>query len=155
MSPASGAAPPKDDSDYLDRLSKAIFTAGLNWRMVENKWPGFRAAFSGFSPSKVARLTERDIDVLMKDSRIVRNERKIRATVENAKAMLALQREYGSVKGYIDSFGKREAELLTALQQEFRHAGPSTARAFLWMVGYPLRPTKEEAKWVKVHRKQE
>lgn len=149
--PAWKAKPPKNDSDYFERMSQAIFTAGLNWRVVEGKWPNFRKAFSGFAPSSVARLSERDIRALMKEPGIVRNERKIRATIQNAKTILQLQKEHGSMRAYIDSFGKREAQLQENLQERFAHLGPSTARTFLWMVGYRLTPTKEERMWMKGH----
>ena len=106
--PGWKAVSPKDDHGYLDLMSRAIFSAGLNWRMIEKKWPHFRKAFRDFSPEKVARLSERDIGALMEDSGIVRNEKKIRATVENAKTILDLAKEHGSVKGYIAGFGKRK-----------------------------------------------
>jgi DNA-3-methyladenine glycosylase I len=67
MAPMIDAAPPKDDRGYFDLMSKAIFTAGLNWTVVEKKWPSFRKAFSGFSPEKVAKLSERDVKALMED----------------------------------------------------------------------------------------
>ncbi len=82
--PGWKAVPPKDDRGYLDLMSRAIFSAGLNWQMVEKKWPHFQKAFRDFSPENVARLSERDIRALMQDSGIVRNEKKVRATVENA-----------------------------------------------------------------------
>ena len=132
-------------------MSKAIFNAGLNWSMVEKKWPNFQTAFKRFSPDQVAKLSERDIQTLMKDTGIVRNEKKIRATIDNAKTILVLKKEYGSVKGYVDSFGRREEELQKDLQSRFKFMGPSTARMFLWMVGYPLTPTKEEKMWMKGH----
>lgn len=151
MAPSWTAVPPKDDQSYLELMSKAIFTAGLNWSMVEKKWPNFQKAFADFSPKKVASLSERDVTALMDDSGIIRNEKKIRATVENAKTILDLAKEYGSVKGYLDSFGKREGKLLEDIQYKFKHMGPSTARTFLWMVGYPLTPTDEERQWMKGH----
>jgi len=152
MPPAWKVSPPRSDADYLDRLSKAIFTAGLNWTVVENKWPNFRKAFAGFSPAKVAKLSEKEIRALIKDPGIVRNERKIRATVLNARTILELGKEHGSIGKYIDTFGKQEVKLQEELQQRFEHLGPSTARTFLWMVGYPLTPTKEERMWMKGHR---
>jgi DNA-3-methyladenine glycosylase I len=87
----------------------------------------------------------------MENPGIVRNEKKIRATVENAKTILNLEKEYGSVKAYLDTFGKREGKLLEDLQYKFKHMGPSTARTFLWAVGYSLTPTKEEKQWMKGH----
>lgn len=149
--PGWQSPPPKDDAGYFDIMSRAIFTAGLNWRMVENKWPGFRDAFDGFSPAKVAKMTDKDVRSLMKDTRIVRNEKKIQATVENARAVLDLQKEFGSMSEYISSFGKKEKLVLEDLQRRFRFMGPSTARMFLWMAGYPLTPTKEERMWIEAH----
>src|SRR5207247_1623214 len=81
--PGWKAGPPKDDHGYLDLMSRAIFSAGLNWRMIEKKWPHFRKAFRDFSPEKVARLSERDIRALMQDPGIVRNEKKIRSTTSD------------------------------------------------------------------------
>src|SRR3989454_12420573 len=129
--PGWKAVPPKDDQGYLDLMSRAIFSAGLNWRMVAKKWPHFRKAFRDFSPEKVARLSERDIRALMQDPGIVRNEKKIRATVENAKTILDLAKDHGSMKGYIQNFGNREGKLLEDLQYKFKHVGPATARVFL------------------------
>ncbi len=151
MAPSWKAPPPKDDQGYFDLMSRAIFTAGLNWSMIEKKWPNFRKAFADFSPSKVANLSERDVKSLMENPGIVRNEKKIRATVENAKTILDLEKEYGSVKAYLDTFGKREGKLLEDLQYKFKHMGPSTARTFLWAISYSLTPTKEEQQWMKGH----
>jgi 3-methyladenine DNA glycosylase Tag len=149
LAPSWNATPPKDDSDYFDRMSKTIFSAGLNWKMVENKWPAFQRAFFGFSPAKVARLSEKDVLALMENQGIVRNEKKIRATVENAKSILAIEKDFGSLKGYIASFTGDEVRLQKELQEKFKHVGPSTARMFLWAVNYPLTPTKEEKMWMK------
>ena len=149
--PTTGGKSAKTDADYFDRMSKAIFAAGLNWRVIENKWPGFRRAFAGFAPQKVAAMTEKDVLALMKNTDVVRNERKIRATVQNAKTMLQLKKEFGSMEGFIGSFGKHEAKLLESLQEKFKHLGPSSARMFLWMAKYPLTPTKEEKTWMKGH----
>ena len=151
MAPMMDAEKPKSDSGYFDRMSMAIFTAGLNWRVVDKKWPNFRRAFLGFSPSKVAKMSGTQVRALMRDTGIVRNERKILATVENAKKVLELEKDFGSFGAYIDSFGKKEDALQKELQARFRHLGPSTARTFLWMVGYPLAPTKEEHAWMKGH----
>lgn len=149
--PIMNTKPPKDDAGYFDLMSRAIFTAGLNWKMVENKWPDFRKAFADFSPAKVAKMTEKDVRALMKDTRIVRNEKKIQATIENARTMLDLAKEHESFDGYIDSFGKKEKLVLEDLQRRFKFMGPSTARMFLWMAGYRLTPTKEEQTWMKAH----
>jgi 3-methyladenine DNA glycosylase Tag len=151
MSPTWHAVPPKDDAGYFDLMSRAIFTAGLNRTMVEKKWPNFRKAFSNFSPALVAKLSEKDVRALMKDQGIVRNEKKIWATVQNANVILDLEKEYGSVKDFIGSFGKNEKVLQEELRNRFKFMGPFTARMFLWMVGYPLTPTREERAWMEGH----
>ena len=151
VSPGWKVKPPKTDSEYFERMTKAIFTAGLSWKMIENKWPNFTKAFSGFSPIKVKGFSEKDIGRLLKDEGIVRNERKIRATVHNASQFLLLGREFGSLRGYLDSFGKDEERLQTDLRERFQHLGPSTARMFLWSSGCPLTPSREEKKWMASH----
>ena len=144
--------PPKDDAEYFERMTRSLFTAGLNWKVVENKWPSFHKAFADFSLGKVARFSERDVEALMNNAGIVRNEKKIRAAVHNAAEFLKLQKEFGSFGKYLDSFEKDEERLLVDLQEKFQHLGVSTARTFLWSVGYPLTPNREEKKWM-VHHK--
>jgi DNA-3-methyladenine glycosylase I len=142
MPPGWKVTPPKDDAEYFERMSRAIFTAGLNWSMVDKKWPNFRRAFASFSPEKVAKLTEKDVKTLMGDTGI------IRATIHNAGEFVSLKKEFGSFKGYVASFGEDEGRLQKDLQEKFEHVGGSTARTFLWSAGYDLTPTAEEKQWM-------
>src|SRR5947209_2048931 len=64
--------------------------AGLSWSTILRKRDGYRAAFAGFDPERVARFTARDVNRLLKDPGIVRNRAKIEAAIANAKATLAL-----------------------------------------------------------------
>ena len=148
MPPERKVTAPKDDAEYFERMSRALFSSGLNWTMVDKKWPNFRKAFAAFSPDKVAKMTEKDVKSLMGDAGIVRNERKIRATIHNAGQFVALKREFGSFKGYVASFGKDEERLQQDLQEKFKHVGGSTSRMFLWSVGYKLTPNAEEKNWM-------
>jgi 3-methyladenine DNA glycosylase Tag len=148
MPPRWKVTQPKDDSEYFERMTKCIFTAGLNWSVIEKKWPNFRKAFAGFSPPKVSKFSGSDVKALMNDRGIVRNERKISATVNNAGEFLRLQQEFGSFRKYIGSFGKDEKGLQDDLEERFQHMGPSTARMFLWSAGYELTPNAEEKKWM-------
>jgi DNA-3-methyladenine glycosylase I len=152
VSPAWNVKRPKNDDEYFERMTKSIFTAGLNWSVVDKKWPSFRTAFAGFSPGKIAKFSEKNVSALMKDTGIIRNERKIRATVHNAGEVLKLQKEHGSFAKYFQSFGKDEDRLLSDLQAKFQHMGASTARIFLWSAGYPLTPNAEEKKWMSGHK---
>jgi len=146
------ATPPKDDDGYFESLTTHIFSAGLNWKVVENKKTGFEKAFAKFSPAKVAKFTEGDVKRLMGDTGIVRNEKKIRATIQNAAQFLEVKREFGSFKDYMERFGEDEKGLQSDISERFHHVGLSTARMFLWAVGYKLTPTKEEKAWMADYR---
>ncbi|MBI5197628.1 MAG: DNA-3-methyladenine glycosylase I [Nitrospirae bacterium] len=123
-------------------MSKVIFRSGLNWKMIENKWPHFRKAFEKFSIRKVARFDETDIDRLMQEDGIVRNYRKIAATVDNARTMSAIQREYGSFANWLDETRKGgEDALCRALGKQFSFMGESTAFFFLRCVGEEMPET--------------
>lgn len=143
---------PRNDKGYFESMSVHLFSSGLNWQVVDKKKAAFRKAFADFDPDLVARYTERDVKRLLRDTGIVRNERKIRSTIQNAAEFLEVQREYGSFKEYLGHFGKDEIGLQNDLQGRFHHMGPSTTRMFLWSVGYPLTPNAEEKKWMASHK---
>lgn len=87
-----GVPPPEspDERELLERLSLEAFQSGLSWLTILRKREAFRAAFAGFDPAVVAALSEDDVARLLEDATIVRNERKIRATITNARALVAL-----------------------------------------------------------------
>jgi DNA-3-methyladenine glycosylase I len=145
------ATPPKDDKGYFERMTTHIFSAGLNWQVVDKKKDAFKTAFSSFAPDRVAKYTEKDVKRLMTDTGIVRNERKIRSTIHNAAEFERIKKDYGSFGKYLDTFDKREKDLQRDLQSRFQHLGDSTTRMFLWSVGYPLTPNAEEKKWMASH----
>jgi DNA-3-methyladenine glycosylase I len=150
--PSWNVKAPKNDSEFFERMTKTIFTAGLNWKVIENKWPNFQKAFADFSIEKVAKFGEKDVKKLVADAGIVRNEKKIRATVHNAGEFQKVEKEFGTFQKYVDSFGKDEDKLLEAVQERFQHVGASTARMFLWSSGCQLTPNKEEKKWMSAHK---
>ena len=78
--------------------------AGLSWETILNKRDGYRQLFAGFDPARVARFTARDVQRLLRDPAIVRHEGKIRSTIGNARALLALQRELGSFDRFVWGF---------------------------------------------------
>jgi 3-methyladenine DNA glycosylase Tag len=141
-------SPPKSDDEYFERMTRSLFQAGLNWKMIDNKWPNFQKAFENFSINKVAKFDDRDLKKLMKDAGIVRNERKIKSTIFNAQQSLALIKEFGSFREYIASFGTKHPDLQSDLQTRFHHLGESSSRTFLWMSGVKLKPTAEEKAWL-------
>ena len=78
--------------------------AGLSWETILRKRDAYRRAFEGFDPARVARFTPAAVRRLMKDEGIVRNRLKIESAVTNAKAFLAVQREFGSFDAYLWRF---------------------------------------------------
>jgi hypothetical protein len=93
-----------DPAFFLGHLSRSVFEAGISWRVVEGKWDGIREAFHGFDPARVAAMPPAEIAAVENDSRVIRNKAKIRATVDNAREVLAILDEYGSIRGYLASF---------------------------------------------------
>jgi DNA-3-methyladenine glycosylase I len=78
--------------------------AGLSWITILRKRERYREVFEGFDPARVARFTKRDVERLLKDPGIVRNRLKVEGTVKNAKAVLAVQDELGSLDAYLWEF---------------------------------------------------
>src|SRR4029079_14776756 len=78
--------------------------AGLSWSTILNKRDNYRKAFEGFNPQVVARYGKKQFDRLMNDAGIVRNKLKINSAIENAKAFLRVQQEFGSFDAYIWRF---------------------------------------------------
>jgi DNA-3-methyladenine glycosylase I len=96
--------PHHDERALFELLTLEGAQAGLSWSTILRKRPGYRKAFSGFDPALVARYDEARIDELVADPDIVRHRGKIAATVNNAKAFLAVQREFGSFDAYLWAF---------------------------------------------------
>lgn len=95
--------PVRDETGLFERVTLEAFQSGLSWRTVLAKRPAFREVFHGFDPEAVAAMDERDVERLLGDARIIRNRRKIEATVTNARATVAL-REDGGLADLVWSF---------------------------------------------------
>lgn len=96
--------PLHDDRKLFEFLVLEGAQAGLNWMTVLRKRENFRKAFDDFVPEKVARYDGRKIAKLLVDPGIIRNRRKVEAAIANAKAFLAVQKEFGSFDSYMWSF---------------------------------------------------
>ncbi len=119
--------------DYLAAMTKMVFQSGMGAAVVKAKWDGFTAAFAGFDCESVAALSPDDVDRLCQDSRIIRNRRKIEATVHNAEKLLELEAA-GGFEAWLSGHPS-PAERDKALRREFKFLGPAGIEAFLWMVG--------------------
>jgi DNA-3-methyladenine glycosylase I len=145
--------PVHGDAALYERISLEAFQSGLSWLTILRKRSGFRSAFAGFDPRVVADFEEPDIERLMADASIVRNRRKIEATVQNARALLDLQSAGDSLDELVWSFAPPRRErphtmgdvqattpesiaLSTALKSRgFVFVGPTTMHAAMQACG--------------------
>ncbi|HZW27188.1 MAG TPA: DNA-3-methyladenine glycosylase I [Trueperaceae bacterium] len=89
--------PVRDERGMFERLSLEVFQSGLSWATILRKRPAFRAAFDGFDPDRVAAYGPDDVARLMADAGIVRNLKKVEATITNARATVSLRQDGGLV----------------------------------------------------------
>ena len=147
--------PVHDDRRLFEMLTLEGAQAGLSWITILRKRAGYRRAFAGFDPKRVARFGARDVERLMRDEGIVRNRGKIEATISNATCVLDAQREFGSLDAYLwglaggapvinrpETLADVPAETETsramskALKKRgFRFVGPTTLYALMQAVG--------------------
>jgi DNA-3-methyladenine glycosylase I len=135
-----------DSSALFEALTLGVFQAGLSWSVVFDKRDGFRKAFHEFDVAQVAAMTERDIARLLQDPSIIRNRAKIRATIENARAMsaaspslAALARSYRRTRGRAPrsladlptSTPQAEKFAKQLKSQGYRFVGPTSVYAFM------------------------
>ena len=129
---------PKSLGDYLGVMSKAVFQSGMSWHVVETKWPGIRDGFRGFDAQAVATMGEPDVEALTRDTRVIRNRRKLAAVLYNAGTMLELEKEHGTFKKYLRSYGDDYYALEKELRKRFKFLGESGIFFFLYVVGEPV-----------------
>jgi len=108
--------PLRDDQSLFEFLILETFQAGLSWITILRKREHFRLAFDHFDYQKIARYPESKIVSLLKNSGIVRNQLKIRATIHNAQRFIEVQKEFGSFSKYIWAFVADRP-----LQNQFAH----------------------------------
>ncbi len=144
--------PVRDERGMFERLSLEAFQSGLSWATILRKRPAFRDAFAGFDPDRVAAYGSADVERLMGDAGIVRNRRKIEATIGNAAATVQLRAE-GGLAEFVWSFQpartpqpQTQAEVPTqspesialskALRSKgFSSVGPTTMFALMEAIG--------------------
>ena len=96
--------PLHDDRKLFEFLILEGAQAGLSWVTILKKRPAYRQAFAGFEMAKVARFRAAKIDSLLRNPGIVRNRLKIESAIRNAKAAMAVQKEFGSLDAYLWQF---------------------------------------------------
>ena len=130
-----------EDSDYFENMTRIIFQAGLNWSVIEKKWPNFLKAFNNFSIIQVAKFDDSTVKQLMKNQGIVRNRAKIMGTILNAREFQSIKKEFGSFKSYIDSLDKSDnySKVIKVISKRFSRMGPASAKIFLFSVGENIK----------------
>ena len=131
--PAEIAAIP--DHRWLAEITRAVFRAGFNWQVIDNKWPGFEAAFHGFDPPLNAAMSEEEFDAHLKDAGIVRNAQKIASVRANGQFLVDLAREHGSASAFFAAWPDSDFVGLLELmkQRAARCAGETAMRVFRTM----------------------
>lgn len=124
------------DDRWLAGMTKAVFRAGFSWKVIEQKWPGFEAAFEGFDPGRCAFMTDEKLDQLVRNPDIVRNATKIRSVRENAVFVTDLRREHGSAgRFFADWPGSDHVGLLELIKRRGSRLGGTSAQYFLREMG--------------------
>jgi DNA-3-methyladenine glycosylase I len=134
---------PTNDDAYFENMCRIIFQAGLNWSVIDKKWPTTKKAFANFSIDKVACFTDTNLEKLLLDEGIVRNRGKIQAIILNARQFKEIQKECGSFQKYIDSIDKSEnySKVIKELSGKFKLLGTPSASLFLHTVGEKIKHT--------------
>lgn len=130
-----------EDKNYFENMTRIIFQGGLNWKIIEKKWPNFQEAFKKFSIDQVAKFDDSKVEELMKNTGIVRNRAKIIGTILNAQQIQKIKKEHGSFKNYINSLDKSNnyAIVIKELSKKFSRLGPSSTQIFLFSVGEDIK----------------
>lgn len=147
--------PARDDRTLFEFLVLEGAQAGLSWETILRKREGYRRAFAGFDPEKVARFGAREVRRLLADTGIVRNRLKVESAIANAQAVLAAREDHGSFAiwlwglvggaprtnrwrslSQVPAETAESRELSKALKRAgFRFVGPTTCYAFMQAVG--------------------
>ncbi len=129
--------PLTDDNLLFERLILEINQAGLSWITILKKADNFRKAYHNFNIAKVARYGEKDFTRLLNDPGIIRNRLKINAAIVNAQKILALQKECGSFRNWLDSHHPLEkGEWVKLFKKTFVFTGGEIVNEFLMSTGY-------------------
>lgn len=129
--------PITDDNELFERLVLEINQAGLSWLTILKKQSNFKKAYDNFDIITVANYADKDIERLLNDTGIIRNKLKINAAIHNAKVIVELQKELGSLKNWIDTnHPKTKEEWVKLFKKTFKFTGGEIVNEFLMSTGY-------------------
>jgi len=132
---------PIDEKGYFEILSKAVFNAGFSYQVVRTKWEGIKEVFSEFDPEILSNWTIDEVSDALESPKIIRNSKKVKAIVDNAKTFLELVGKHSSFENYLESFrDKCYEDKQQIIAKQFKWLGPTGAHFFLWSIGEDAPP---------------
>ena len=132
---------PKNEKGYFEILSKAVFNAGFSYQVVNAKWEGIKEVFNEFEPEIISNWTIDEVFDALESPKIIRNAKKVKAIVSNAKVFLELIEKHHSFENYLKSFrNKSYEEKQQIIANQFKWLGPTGAHFFLWSIGEDVPP---------------
>jgi 3-methyladenine DNA glycosylase Tag len=135
--PDNAALATMTDDRILSMMASRVFSAGFVWRVIEQKWPGFEAAFLGFEPKALLFQPEEFWHDLASDKRIVRNPQKIKSVRENAEFIERIAREHGGFGQFLGQWPvDDQIGLMAFLGKHGSRLGGNTGQYFLRFIGW-------------------
>jgi len=128
---------PASLTDYFEVMTRAVFQAGVRWKQIADAWDAYRLAFAEFDPARVGAYDEFDVERVLETPGILRVERKVRATIANARALLETEGEYCKFQTYLRSFQSYDA-LARDFKKRFSFMGDMNVWYFLFLTGEPV-----------------
>jgi DNA-3-methyladenine glycosylase I len=129
--------PTTDETILFERLAMEIMQAGLSWLLILKKRQSLNAAFANFNVNSVANFDQDDINRLLKDETIIRNQLKIKAVIENAKRILAMRDTDNGFSSWIAAnHPLQKADWIKLFKDTFRFTGDEITSEFLMSIGY-------------------
>ena len=126
---------PCSDNEHFEALTAAVFSARFNPDIVRMRWPAIRDAFAGFDLDRVASWPDGEIERLLTYPGMIRNRKKIMATLRNARKLLSKVKLHGSVQSYLALFGPSTQVLIDELDGWVHYIGAPSLRCYLQCVG--------------------
>ena len=120
---------------WLSLMTRCVFQAGFSWKVIEAKWPGFKAAFDQFDVVKNAFMDDEKLDALLRDSQIVRNGAKIQTVRDNAAFLMELRQEGGAAKVFTDWPTSDFVGLLEMLKKRGSRLGGNSGQMVMRFAG--------------------
>ncbi len=125
---------PRSDQKYFEILCLCLLQAGLSWGPIRKHWQKYRDGFHGFDIQTLSKVQTRE---LLKDPRVIKNNKKVEGIIHNAKQFQRIKKEYGSFAHFLKNLNRLgNEELLKLLTKKFKHIGNYTAEYYLHSVGY-------------------